>query len=83
MDVTCDRCSTEYEFDDALVSERGTSVKCTNCGHQFKVYRARSGALPDQWVVVADGGTTATHRPETSHAEPPGQSELSKHELDE
>jgi predicted Zn finger-like uncharacterized protein len=56
MDVRCDRCSTEYEFDDALVSERGTSVKCTNCGHQFKVYRARSGALPDQWVVVADGG---------------------------
>ena len=56
MDVRCDRCSTEYEFDDALVSERGTSVKCTNCGHQFKVYRARSGALPDQWVVVTDGG---------------------------
>ena len=38
MDVTCERCSTEYEFDETLLSGRGTSVKCTNCGHVFKVY---------------------------------------------
>ncbi|WP_437675605.1 zinc-ribbon domain-containing protein [Sorangium sp. So ce131] len=50
MDVTCERCSTEYEFDDALVSERGTTVKCTNCGFQFKVRRA-DGALPERWIV--------------------------------
>ena len=42
MDVTCPRCQTDYEFDDALVSERGTTVKCTNCGHQFRVFRPRS-----------------------------------------
>ncbi len=41
MDVTCPRCQTDYEFDDALVSERGTTVKCTNCGHQFRVFRPR------------------------------------------
>src|SRR6185369_1666715 len=51
MDVTCERCSTEYEFDDALVSERGTTVKCTNCGYQFKVRRRDGGALPEKWVV--------------------------------
>ena len=56
MDVRCDRCNTEYEFDDALVSERGTSVKCTNCGHQFKVYRARSASLPDHWLVAPERG---------------------------
>jgi predicted Zn finger-like uncharacterized protein len=56
MDVTCERCSTEYEFDDALVSERGTTVKCTNCGHQFKVRRADAGAVPERWVVrTVDG----------------------------
>ncbi|WP_437278422.1 zinc-ribbon domain-containing protein [Sorangium sp. So ce375] len=55
MDVTCERCSTEYEFDDALVSERGTSVKCTNCGYQFKVRRT-DGALPEKWVVRTLGG---------------------------
>ena len=37
MDVRCERCNTEYEFDDALVSERGTTVKCTNCGTCFEV----------------------------------------------
>ena len=38
MDVTCERCATEYEFDETLLSGRGTSVKCTNCGYVFKVY---------------------------------------------
>ncbi len=43
MDVVCERCKAEYEFDDALVSERGTTVKCTTCGHQFKIYRPALG----------------------------------------
>ncbi|NOY89891.1 MAG: hypothetical protein GXP55_01690, partial [Deltaproteobacteria bacterium] len=43
MDVTCERCGTEYEFDETLVSARGTTVKCTNCGHLFKVFRPGSG----------------------------------------
>jgi predicted Zn finger-like uncharacterized protein len=38
MDVTCERCGTEYEFDETLLSGRGTSGKCTNCGQVFKVY---------------------------------------------
>lgn len=46
MDVTCERCSTEYEFDETLLSGRGTSVKCTNCGHVFKVYPQNAEA-PD------------------------------------
>jgi predicted Zn finger-like uncharacterized protein len=51
MDVTCERCSTAYEFDDALVSERGTTVKCTNCGHQFKVKRPQAAGTPERWLV--------------------------------
>lgn len=51
MDVTCERCSTAYEFDDALVSERGTTVKCTNCGHQFKVRRSQAAGAPERWLV--------------------------------
>lgn len=39
MDVTCERCDTEYEFDETLVSDRGTTVKCTQCGHLFRVFR--------------------------------------------
>ncbi len=54
MDVQCERCKTEYEFDDALVSGRGTTVKCTNCGHQFKI--RRDGGEEDRWVVTGRGG---------------------------
>jgi predicted Zn finger-like uncharacterized protein len=56
MDVRCNRCGTEYEFDDALISERGTTVKCTNCGLQFKVYPAHHSGGPERWVVRTTEG---------------------------
>lgn len=56
MDVRCNRCGTEYEFDDALISERGTTVKCTNCGLQFKVYPAHHSGGPERWVVRTTQG---------------------------
>jgi predicted Zn finger-like uncharacterized protein len=37
MDVRCERCKTEYEFDDARITEAGVTVKCTSCGHVFRV----------------------------------------------
>ncbi len=57
MDVRCSRCATEYEFDDALISERGTTVKCTNCGFQFKIFPPKAAAVaPERWVVrTAEG----------------------------
>lgn len=52
MEVRCSTCATEYEFDDALVSARGTSVKCTNCGHQFRVHpTTASPTVAEKWVV--------------------------------
>ncbi len=51
MDVQCERCKTEYEFDDALVSGRGTTVKCTNCGLQFKVRPPPDAVDAERWVV--------------------------------
>jgi predicted Zn finger-like uncharacterized protein len=59
MDVTCERCGTEYEFDETLVSVRGTTVKCTNCGHLFKVFRPGAGpnqAVERAWKVRRRGG---------------------------
>jgi predicted Zn finger-like uncharacterized protein len=57
MDITCKRCQTEYEFDDALVSERGTTVRCTNCGEQFKIFRTGSGdAAPERWLIRQNDG---------------------------
>lgn len=37
MDVRCDKCDTEYEFDDDKVTPQGVNVKCTSCGHVFRV----------------------------------------------
>ncbi|MEW5742162.1 MAG: zinc-ribbon domain-containing protein, partial [Myxococcota bacterium] len=37
MDVGCPKCQTEYELDDARVPEDGVTVKCTTCGHVFRV----------------------------------------------
>jgi predicted Zn finger-like uncharacterized protein len=56
MEITCKRCQTEYDFDDALVSERGTTVRCTNCGEQFKVFRSTVSAIPERWVVQRRDG---------------------------
>lgn len=56
MDVRCARCGTEYDFDDALVSERGTTVKCTNCAHQFKVYPGGGAGGPERWIVRKSSG---------------------------
>jgi predicted Zn finger-like uncharacterized protein len=63
MDVTCERCGTEYEFDETLVSDRGTTVKCTNCGHLFKVFRgdtAAASADSKVWHVEAADGEQMT-----------------------
>jgi predicted Zn finger-like uncharacterized protein len=57
MDVQCERCKTEYEFDDALVSGRGTTVKCTNCGFQFRLRPAVDGTgLTERWMIRTAGG---------------------------
>jgi len=61
MDVICERCSTEYEFDETLLSVRGTSVKCTNCGHVFKVYPGGvddAGRAANAWRVKRPDGMT-------------------------
>jgi predicted Zn finger-like uncharacterized protein len=60
MDVICERCGTEYEFDETLLSARGTSVKCTNCGHVFKVYPrgADQAERASRWRLRRPDGTT-------------------------
>jgi predicted Zn finger-like uncharacterized protein len=57
MHVQCESCGTQYEFDDALVSGRGTTVKCSNCGFQFKVRKAGPPA-EDHWLVTTADGST-------------------------
>ena len=37
MDVRCEKCQTEYELDEARLKPGGVTVKCTTCGHMFKI----------------------------------------------
>jgi predicted Zn finger-like uncharacterized protein len=39
MDVRCEKCNTEYELDEERLKPGGVTVKCTGCGHMFKVRR--------------------------------------------
>ena len=56
MDVRCDRCETEYDFDDALISLRGTSVQCTNCGHRFRIFPVTAEPTPELWSIRTESG---------------------------
>lgn len=60
MKVECERCKTEYQFDDAIVSARGTTVRCTNCGHQFRVRRPDGEPGDDKFTVRRVDGTEIT-----------------------
>ena len=51
MDVRCEKCQTEYELDESRLKPGGVTVKCTNCGHQFKVRRAEPAGAPERWLV--------------------------------
>src|SRR6188768_1632005 len=49
MDVRCEKCQTEYELDEARLKPGEVTVKCTNCGHKFKIRTRAStnvGAAP-------------------------------------
>src|SRR5690242_4112839 len=62
MDVRCDRCKTEYEFDDARITEAGVTVKCTTCGHVFKVKKKALVVT----VPVKPGEMEQAHAPLTT-----------------
>lgn len=63
VDVRCEGCQTEYELEDASVSEEGTQVQCMACGRKFLVTRPVLSKLvepdsspPAQWLLeTADG----------------------------
>ena len=62
MDVRCQKCAADYDFDEARIPPHGLSVKCSACGSVFRVFRAvnkRSGDKSGEPFVLrrADGAT--------------------------
>lgn len=57
MDVKCERCGTVYELDETLVLSRGTTVKCTQCGHVFRVLPRGVATSSSGWKVRKEDGS--------------------------
>jgi predicted Zn finger-like uncharacterized protein len=53
VEIRCEKCHTEYELDDARLSEAGVTVKCTNCGNLFKI---RKKTLGEPTTLGLEGG---------------------------
>jgi predicted Zn finger-like uncharacterized protein len=58
MDVKCEQCSAEYDFDESLLGDKGTTVKCSTCGHVFRVMPRRDGARPGLLLRYVRTGQT-------------------------
>ncbi len=69
MKVTCSKCGTEYNFDDAKVTDEGVKVKCTRCENVFKV-RKKSFVLTEPIQGAADPITTPTPAAPAGEQEP-------------
>ena len=66
MVIRCERCSTMYELDEALLAPGGSEVQCTKCQHVFKAFPPQSA------------GRTLVGAP--AHPPPPEPSPLPKPE---
>ena len=75
MDVRCNRCGTEYELDDARVAQSGTTVKCSSCGHVFKVLQSgqtQSATPPEPSAPVRRNPPLNTETPTLGSFPSPG-----------
>ena len=71
MNIRCERCSTTYELDEALLAPEGLPVQCTRCQHVFTAVPPRTAGRTLIGVPAAPSpAPVAAHR---AHApEPPG-----------
>jgi predicted Zn finger-like uncharacterized protein len=71
MDVRCEQCGTEYELDEARLRPGGVTVKCTGCGHMFKIRKrtttgvgpAPAPAVTGQRPAVAPAASSSAAMP--------------------
>ena len=45
MEVRCERCQARHAIDDGLVAGAGVAIRCSKCGHLFRVGRGAGGGL--------------------------------------
>ncbi len=65
MDVRCEKCQTEYELDEARLKPSGVTVKCTQCGHMFKIRKRANTNVGAPPAVVTASASDVRSRPST------------------
>ncbi len=59
MDIRCPSCNTLYEFNEARLKPKGVNLKCSQCGHVFRVEgrKEKTTGSSKRWMVrkIADG----------------------------
>lgn len=71
MDVRCEQCGTVYEFESDRIRPSGVAVKCTTCGHIFKVFPASGPAKPPSTSPSAPEPSAAHASPAAPAPSPP------------
>src|SRR5579883_1891939 len=75
MDVRCENCQTVYDFDETRVKDAGVTVKCTQCGHIFKVRKrspaARKRTIPGMPKLDDAAAPPTVASPPPAHVEEP------------
>jgi predicted Zn finger-like uncharacterized protein len=73
LNIRCERCSTTYDLDEALLAPEGSPVQCTKCQHVFTAVPPRTAGRTLVGVPAAPAPhPVAAHRPPASEA--PGAS---------
>ena len=74
MDVRCEKCQTEYELDETRLKPGGVTVKCTHCGHMFRIRKrtitnvGHGPGTPGSPLPGGGSGSTMRSRPNSSRA---------------
>jgi len=84
MRVQCPSCGVRYKLDDSKVGETGLRVKCSKCGHIFRVEKPPSEELDDLPAFSPEEESPeATKKVETSKTHPMDPESTDKHPLKE
>ncbi len=68
MNVVCEKCKAVYELDPAQIQGASVRVKCSSCGHLFRVYKnqaqennetKKAPELLKDWIIRHSDGATS------------------------
>ncbi|HSM92021.1 MAG TPA: zinc-ribbon domain-containing protein [Anaeromyxobacteraceae bacterium] len=75
MNIRCERCSTIYELDEALLAPEGSPVQCTKCQHVFTAVPPRAAGRTLVGVAAPPPPHPVAPRPPSQETPPsPGAS---------